>query len=151
MSSRRRSREVALQILYALDVDPDMTAAVGLDAYFLQLARTAEEGGEPGAGEAESLDRTFIEALVRGVHDLRVEIDDVLTQVSRNWRIERMARVDRTILRLALFELRHRDDIPARVTLNEAVELAKRFGAAEAPAFVNGLLDSALHTLNVEK
>jgi N utilization substance protein B len=71
----------------------------------------------------------------------------MLTKLSRKWRVERLARVDRTILRMGLYELAHRKETPARVALSEAIELAKRFGAEEAPAFVNGLLDSALELL----
>jgi len=88
---------------------------------------------------------------VREVSEHRSEIDDLLGQLSRNWRVERIARVERTILRMALYELKFRDDIPARVAINEAIELAKRFGSADASAFVNGLLDSALTTLGIRK
>ena len=80
----------------------------------------------------------------------RVELDDILARLSQNWRVERLARVDRNVLRIALYELAHcQADVPARVVINEAVELAKRFGSEEAPAFVNGLLDSALGLLGV--
>ncbi len=79
--------------------------------------------------------------LVRGCMALLEEIDAKIRDVSRHWRIERMARVDRNILRLATFELMRLPDVPRKVTLNEAVELAKRFGDEQSPAFVNGVLD----------
>jgi N utilization substance protein B len=141
MNARRQAREIALQVLYALDANPETDADAVLAQYY---ARFDEE-------RAELPDRGFAEILVREVSARRGELDELLGQVSKNWRLERMARVDRNVLRLALYELKYRDDIPAAVTLNEAIELAKRFGAAEAPAFVNGLLDSALHTLDIHK
>jgi N utilization substance protein B len=83
----------------------------------------------------------FASELVRGCSEHREQIDAKLREVSRHWRLERMARVDRNILRLATFELLWRSEIPRRVTLNEAIELAKRFGDEDSPAFVNGVLD----------
>ena len=91
---------------------------------------------EPETGFPEGLDKQVVGALER-----RAEIDDVIQTASRNWRIERMSRVDRNILRLAASELMGSPEVPTKVVINEAVELAKRFGAAEAPAFVNGILD----------
>jgi N utilization substance protein B len=142
--SRRRAREVALQILYYLDANPELEVQSALIGYFDRFADLDEDGPPPEGREA--VDRPFMEAIVRGVAAKRAALDDKLGQLSRNWRVERIARVERTILRMALWELEERPDIPARVTLNEAIELAKAYGAADAPAFVNGLLDSALHT-----
>ena len=77
-------------------------------------------------------------------------IDEILAKLSQNWRVERLARVDRNVLRIALFELAHcQADVPARVAINEAIELAKRYGSEEAPAFVNGLLESSLDLLGI--
>lgn len=83
----------------------------------------------------------FADQLVQGCAQVRDEIDAKIRSVSRHWRLERMSRVDRNIIRLAAYELMHMPEIPRRVTLNEAVELAKRFGNEESPAFVNGVLD----------
>jgi N utilization substance protein B len=148
--SRRRAREVALQVLYSLDANPGLEAPAALTSYF---DRFAAEGDEPPGDipPEERVDRSFVEAMVREVTERRAALDELLGQVSRNWRIERIARVERTILRMALFELRHRPDIPPAVTINEAIELAKKFGAADASAFVNGILDSALGTLGPRK
>jgi N utilization substance protein B len=148
---RRRAREIALQVLYSLDVNPEVTPSAAIAIYFNRFAGVDgdEDGGESDADDR--IDRPFLEALVHGVSERRGEIDDRLAQLSRNWRVERIARVERNILRMALFELDHREDIPARVTLNEAIELAKTFGAADAPAFVNGLLDSAFHAPGSKK
>jgi N utilization substance protein B len=147
--SRRRAREIALQVLYSIDANADVDPTAALGFYFDRFA--AEEREDQPDDEAGPADHGFAETLVREVSTHRDEIDEVLGQLSRNWRVERIARVERTILRMALYELKFRDDIPARVTLNEAIELAKRFGAQDAPAFVNGLLDSALTTLGIKK
>jgi N utilization substance protein B len=146
MTPRRRARAAALQVLYAKDVDASPSADVAL-AMFHHHFGDLEDAEDVEGVEGTEIDRGFAEEIVRGVAARAIEIDEILAAVSRNWRLERMARVDRTILRMALWELRHRTDTPARVTLNEAIELAKSFGSAEAPAFVNGLLDSALHHL----
>jgi N utilization substance protein B len=162
---RRQARETALQVLYFIDANPELSPGAALAMFYDRFAVEAEHqdddeaGGDPeqpetsdavaGVGvrvaDISAADTSLVEALVRGVTEHRAAIDERLSQLSRNWRLERIARVERNILRLALFELEHRDDIPARVTLNEAIELAKKFGAADASAFVNGILDSALH------
>lgn len=148
--SRRRAREVALQVLYSQDVNPDLSADEALTLYFGTIARGQEEGtasGEAREGSRGEIDRPYAEALVRGVALRRAELDELIGRVSRTWRIERMARLDRNVLRLATWELRHAPDVPTEVVINEAVDLAKRFGSAEAPAFVNGILDSVASVL----
>ena len=147
--SRRRAREIALQVLYSIDANPDVDPAAALAFYFDRFA--AEEREDDGGEESGPADRAYIETVVREVSQHRDQIDELLGQLSRNWRVERIARVERTILRMALYELKFRNDIPARVALNEAIELAKRFGSADASAFVNGLLDSALTILGLGK
>jgi N utilization substance protein B len=149
-SPRRTGREVALQILCAADASPAPEATAALDIYFAHLAVGSEDEGDLPMGR-EAIDRPFVDALVRATLNNRDSIDAAITQISRTWRLDRMARVDRNILRLAVAEMLHLPDVPARVSINEAVELAKRFGAAESPAFVNGLLDSAIKALDVRK
>ena len=97
----------------------------------------------PEEGDGDEA-RQFAEQLVRGVRDKLTEIDALLARASKNWRLERMARVDRNLLRLALWELKWSADVPAKVAINEAIEIAKRYGTAESPAFVNGILDRCL-------
>ncbi len=151
VSPRRQGREVALQILCAVDASPAPDVAGALDLYFSHLAAGAEEEADmPGLGK-DAFDRPFVDALVRVALENREAIDAAITQVSRSWRLDRMARVDRNILRLSVAEMLYLPEIPGRVSINEAVELAKRFGAAESPAFVNGLLDSAIKALDVRK
>jgi N utilization substance protein B len=156
---RRRSREIALQILHQVDVSGDAAADahvnVMLARYFEHLAtRTGpadEEDAYETAEPASKIDRPLIEEIVRGVCRHRAEIDEQLTTLSRNWRLERMALVDRNVIRIALFELAHCPTVPVNVVLNEAVELAKRYGTAEGAAFANGLLDRALTDLNLRR
>jgi N utilization substance protein B len=136
---RRRAREIALQVLFSLDLNPGITAPQALAHFwrdFVHEVRPDEDG------PAESSEVTiFAEQLVRGTVDNLAEIDQIVQRASKNWRLERMARVDRNVLRLATYELRFEPEVPAKVVINEAIEVAKRFGAAESPAFVNGLLD----------
>jgi N utilization substance protein B len=114
-------------MLYGVDVSGESVERA-IERYWTTL----------GAGEEPS---EFANALVRGCVAERDAIDDIIRRVSQHWRVERMARVDRNILRLATHELRAVPDVPRNVTLDEAVELAKRFGDVESPAFVNGVLD----------
>ena len=133
MGIRREGRELALQILYALDLNPLKTQ----DA--LQLFR------ENSRSAAQV--RIFAEELVAGVTANSEEIDNLIAGTSKNWAISRMAKVDLNILRLAVFELIFRIDIPRNVTINEAIEVAKKFGTEDSPAFVNGILDEIAATL----
>jgi len=144
---------MALQIIHQMDVSPELDADAALRRYFDHLATgggTVEDDDEAAAPPAR-VDRPMVEALVRGVWTNRERIDDALGRLSRNWRLERMAVVDRNIIRLALYELEHSKDVPSSVILNEAVELAKCFGTTEGSAFVNGLLDRALTELDLRR
>jgi len=143
MGSRRRARELALQILFQMDAQEDLSVAQGLGMFFHHLA-IGDADGEATVSDLDAETRDFCEGLVRGVRDNQDELDRALSQASRNWRLERMARVDRNLLRLALYEIRHLPDVPAKVAINEAIEIAKRFGTADSPAFVNGILDRCL-------
>jgi len=127
---RRRARAYGLQILYALDMNE------GADP-----ARAVAEYWELFQLELDPPSLQFADRLVTTARSRLDEIDDAIQSASRNWRLDRMSRVDRNILRLATCELRHSPDVPVKVVINEAVELAKRFGTTESPAFVNGILD----------
>src|SRR5919205_4452756 len=109
-AKRTKARERAVQALYQIDV-----AATDLDEALSRFWRSFEPV------EQEVMD--LAEALVRGVAEHRREIDDAIEAVSSNWRLDRMARVDRNILRLATYELSHRPDVPVKVVINEAIEL----------------------------
>ena len=129
MGLRRESRELALQMLYALDSNPSEGL---LDV--LQLFR--EE--QPAVSDRV---REFAEGLVRGVHAERQVIDAAIKARSKNWSLSRMPRVHLNIMRLATYELMFRKDIPKKVSINEAIEIARKFGDKDSPAFVNGILD----------
>ena len=114
-------------MLYQLDLC-GLDAAHVTQLYWQHLGVTAERD-------------EFADQLVVGCAKVQEQLDTKIRSVSKHWRLERMSRVDRNIIRLATYELMYQNDIPRRVTLNEAVELAKRFGNEESPAFVNGVLD----------
>ncbi len=137
---RRRARECALQILFSLDLNGGLTPPQALAHFWKDFAHevrpASDEDGEPPREVV-----AFAEALVRGTVENIGEIDATIQRASKNWRLERMARVDRNVLRLATYELAHAPEVPAKVVINEAIEVAKRYGAAESAAFVNGLLD----------
>jgi len=132
MGSRTRARECALQALYQLD----LSGGEAREAVRAVLAHVEEAD--------ESTER-FADELVRGVQSERAQIDEIIQQSSTHWKLDRMARVDRNILRLAVYEILRRADIPIRVSLNEAIELGKKFGSEESSAFVNGVLDRIAH------
>lgn len=127
--ARRKAREDALQILYQLDLNNQLSVETALK-HFEALYLQNQTALDP-----------FTERLVTGVGEKANEIDQKIRDISSHWRPERMAAVDRNILRLGAYEILFCDDIPSTVTLNEMVEIAKEFGAENTPAFVNGLLD----------
>jgi N utilization substance protein B len=128
--TRRTGRAYALQLLYARDGDPATdvagAAASWAEAFDLEIDPTAQ---------------AFARELVAGASEHAAQVDALIGAASKNWRIDRMSRVDRNILRLGACELVAFRDVPVKVVINEAVELAKRFGTAESSAFVNGVLD----------
>ena len=138
MGTRRRAREFALQILYQLDVQ-QLSGDQAIALFWRNFAATAEAEGAAAVDLGEV--QPFAEKLVRGVHEHLAELDAQIQGASKNWRLERMARVDRNLIRLALYELKYAEDVPAKVAINEAIEIAKRFGTSESSAFVNGILD----------
>jgi len=127
VGARTASREAALQMLYALDAAGGEVEQVITD-YWREL---------PGDVEG----RAYADELVRGVAASADEIDQRIREASKHWRIERMARVDRNVLRLGVEELRSQPAVPRAVAIDEAVELAKRYGAEGSGLFVNGVLD----------
>lgn len=136
MASRRRAREFALQALYAADIRT-MTVPETLDQLWAEQMDAEELTQRP----AEAEEVAFAKRLVDGVEGRRDEIDRLIEAASLNWRLARMPVVDRNILRLASFELLACKDIPPSVSINEAVELAKRFGDKDSRSFINGILD----------
>jgi transcription antitermination protein NusB len=131
MSTRRRCREIVLQVLYEDDLNPERDLKVSDHFVVKRLG-----------GIRPLVD--FAASLLRGVRQHRREIDKVLTSKATNWSLRRMAAIDRNVLRLAAYEILF-GGTPGRVAINEAVELAKRYGNRQSGPFVNGILDRVLH------
>jgi len=154
VGQRRDGRQAALQVLYQMDT-VGYSAEAALKLYWGSLA-VADEVPDGLTGDEslpEQLDeetRAFADTLVRGFGERQEEIDATIRAVSHHWRLERMTRVDRNILRLATTELMLMPDVPRRVTLNEAIELAKLFGSEGSAGFVNGVLDRIASELHKE-
>lgn len=156
---RRRSREIALQILHQIDVsgapesdaDVDRMVARFFEHLALKGGPAREDDEEEATDIGAKIDRPLVQELVRGVTQHWAELDEILTNLSQNWRLERMAIVERNVIRIALYELKYAETVPVNVVLNEAVELAKRYGTAEGAAFTNGLLDRAVGELGVRR
>lgn len=131
MSRRSRAREIALQVLYQDDLNPGGNPALA-DQFLTARLRNNTELVE------------FARGLVAGVRRNRGELDGLLNRTAEHWSLERMAATDRNLLRLGAFEILY-TDTPGRVVINEAVELAKRYGTAQSAQFVNGILDRFLN------
>ena len=127
MGRRRKSREFALQVLYQLNITKqDATKAL---TQFQENFLPNEEADD------------FLKRLVLGVIEHYAELDRLIERYSENWRLDRINMIERNILRMALFELLYCEEIPPKVTLNEAIDLGKRYGSEESGSFINGLLD----------
>jgi N utilization substance protein B len=135
-SVRRDARMLAVQFLFQREFHPDDKDLDKALSFFFEETKAAKAAAE------------FARVLVRGVVAHQVESDEKLVLISENWDLKRIGIVERNILRLALFELNHRPDIPPVVTVNEAVVLAKELSSEESGKFVNGLLDRVMKTLD---
>lgn len=131
MGSRHQARERALQILFQHDIHGK--AGVKLDEFWKEYSASDES-------------KAFAEQLVKGVLEHQHDLDVLIGTYATNWKVSRMPIVDRNILRAGLFEFLWMDEVPANVTMDEAIELAKSFGDDEASKFVNGILDKVLAT-----
>lgn len=126
MGKRREGREAAVQFLFASELHGEHTPEEQAEFWTVHSAKTSV--------------RSYAESLVKGVQDNREAIDAQIAEVLENFRIQRLAAVDRNILRLAVYELMHVPDVPGPVIINEAIEIAKALGAGESGSFVNGIL-----------
>ncbi len=125
---RRKAREIALQLLYQFEMN-DIDLEKGLVLYW-------DNYRHPPAV------RSFADFLVRGTRTNQPHIDTVIAKTAKNWSFERISPVDRNILRLAVYEMLFCEDIPYKVTVNEAIELGKKFASEKSSAFINGILDN---------
>ncbi len=140
---RRHGRELALKILYSLP-DHEGGSLENVFTDFWRNFRFRDDllvDSDEAQEEAHPQSRRFAEDLVSGVSEQLERIDRTIEEHSNNWALDRMARVDLALLRLATFELLCAKDVPANVVINEAIEIGKRFGTKETPAFINGILD----------
>ena len=128
MGKRRKAREVALQLLYQLDVQGENNPEPHLPEFWARHPVDREV-------------RDFAEVLIRGTKLHEPKIDEIISQCAQNWEMDRMAVVDRNILRQGVLELLWMDDVPPKVAINEALEVAKKFSTHESSRFINGILD----------
>jgi transcription antitermination protein NusB len=135
MGARRKARELALQMLFQYDMSgnsPD------------QIVETFEE-----LQKSKANTREFAEKIFRGTVNFTTSIDEMIQQQAENWRLSRMAAVDRNIIRMSIYEFLHENDTPKLVIIDEAIEIAKRFGTQKSPQFINGILDGILKRYNL--
>lgn len=128
MTRRTRGREIALQVLYQMEQNPGLAPA--------EIRRFVERRLRGDKKLCE-----FADSLIAGVHANQPRIDELISGVAENWRLDRMAAIDRNILRLGAFEMLYCTDVPTKVAINESLELAKRYSTAQSSRFVNGILD----------
>lgn len=139
MRQRSRAREVALQYLYQIDITCSHTDKT-LNEFFRHFVESTEQDVIP-----------FAQEIVEGVCEHFPQIDSLIDEASKNWRVSRMSTTDRNILRIATYEITYREDVPYKVAINEAIELAKRFGSPKFPSFANGVLDRIWSEVSKEK
>jgi transcription antitermination protein NusB len=136
MGTRRQSRELAMQALFYMDMQKDSSEE--MLEYFCGCFCTSKKS------------RPFLMKLVKGVLRKKGQIDALVERYSQNWRINRMSCVDRNVMRIAVYEMLYCDDIPLKVTINEAVDIGKKFGTPESGAFINGIIDSIRESMEKE-
>ena len=152
MGKRREARERAVQFLFQHDLNPPQDVEEALNQFWdsQRAAALAEEKGPahwgepfdiPPASAEEAAVRLFADPLIKGTLEHRDASDELIKKHAKNWDLHRIAAVDRNILRLAIYEMLHRDDIPPVVSINEAVDIAKKFSTQDSGKFVNGILD----------
>ena len=151
MGMRREARERAVQFLFQHEANPPEDLAAALEQFWHTqrhasiVDETKATWGQrvelPPPTTEEATLRTFADALIRGTLEHRDEADELIRKHARNWDLRRIAAVDRNVMRLAIYEMLHREDIPPVVSINEAVDIAKKFSTHDSGKFVNGILD----------
>lgn len=152
MGTRREARERAIQFLFQHDLNPPENLDQALDRFWESQRAAAIEASLTGPTWGQKIDlpppsaeetaaRQFADPLIRGALEHRAEIDAQIQRIAQNWELHRMAVVDRNILRLAMYEMLYREDIPPVVSINEAIDIAKRYSTEDSGKFVNGILD----------
>ncbi len=140
MRKRTRAREVALQLLTLVDTRGDESLR-DIDDTLGMLYKLDRNGEIRTQKNIDEDMLQFARKLVEGSREMRADIDKIIGNAAQNWHLSRMAILDRNILRMAVNEMLHVDDIPAKVSINEAIELGKRYSTQHSGAFINGILD----------
>jgi transcription antitermination protein NusB len=135
MGARRKARELALQMLYQHDLSGNTPETIVTTFEDLQKSKPTT--------------REFATRIFQGTVDNLSKIDDMITQQADNWRLSRMAVVDRNIIRMSIYEFLHEEDTPKLVIIDEAIEIAKKFGTQKSSQFINGILDGILKRYNL--
>jgi N utilization substance protein B len=141
---RRLAREIAIQSLYQME----MNEVEAEEAVVMLLTEASEENESQVELSDVNKTKEFVLELVNGVSNNKLAIDELLVDYLENWNLDRLSKVDRQILRLAVYEMVFRDDVPGKVAVNEAVDLAKHFGMPESGKFVNGVLGKLIGDLD---
>ncbi|WP_433939212.1 transcription antitermination factor NusB [Paenibacillus lautus] len=144
---RRVAREIVVQSLYQME----MNEVDSLEAVSMLLSEAAEENETERVIGDEVQMKEYVLQLVNGTWESKDSIDELLAHYLKGWQVSRLSRVDRQILRLAVYELTYRDDVPGKVAVNEAIELSKHFGTEESGKFVNGVLGRMIQELDQVK
>lgn len=130
--SRRETRETAMKLLFQISINKEDTSEV-IDNY----KESSEE-------ELQNVDFSYVSEVIKGVQDNMASIDEVIEKNLRNWKIDRIPKIDLAILRLAVFEIKYKEEIPQNVAINEAIELSKKYCDDKSFPFINGVLDSII-------
>ncbi len=152
MRKRREARERALQFLFQHDLNPPENLQVALDHFWETTRFNSHMESHPGPTwgtlvevppptSDELATRMFADALIKGAIEHREDVDTTIRKYAKNWDLHRIAVVDRNVMRLAIYEMLYREDIPPVVSINEAVDVAKKFSTEDSGKFVNGILD----------
>ncbi|MCA1795979.1 MAG: transcription antitermination factor NusB [Desulfuromonadaceae bacterium] len=153
LGKRRNGREYALKILYSL-YDQERPLEDILADFWQNFRFSDDVLGEPEEMEDSTVSlevKEFAEHIVKGVYEHLEDIDAVLRDTSKNWSLDRMARLDLSLMRLACFEIMYVPSVPDRVVINEAVEIAKRYGTKDTSSFLNGVLDKVAHQVTARR
>jgi len=134
MRKRTFARECALKILYRIEISKE------------SIEDSLKDFWSKSADSADKESHDFAETLVKGIYENLAAIDDMISKYTDNWSISRMAVIDKNVMRMSVYEMLYRDDIPLNVSINEAIELAKKYGDIDSGKFVNGILDKIKKT-----
>ncbi len=153
MGLRRRSREKTLQILYSLEFNKNMSIKEAVDSYltYFNIAKWSDKNETPVMNESAEEESVFITYLLNAVKNNINEIERLIEDAAINWRIERIALIERNILRMSVAELIDENNgVPFKATINEAIDIAKKFGSKESSSFVNGIINKVADIIDIK-